>query len=328
MSESLNPDLLARYLAGEASPAQRAEVESWAKADPAHRAELDHLRTTWAAATPGEWDVDRAWSRVAARLDEVPTSTVFSFVRPPHTWRLALAAMLILAIGTTFVLRRMAPSASAVAQVLATLPGQQETINLGDGTRITLAAGSELRVAADYGRTERRVDLSGEAWFEVAHDADRPFRVYAAGTVTEDLGTEFTVRARVEESVVRVVVVSGSASLRREAGTAAESATLGAMDVATLEVGAIRPSVQRAPDARRLVAWHEGRMVFDDARLDSVVTELSRWYGMTILIADPALGERLLTGTFQREALDDAIDVLNLSLGVEIQQRADTLVIQ
>jgi ferric-dicitrate binding protein FerR (iron transport regulator) len=69
-------------------------------------------------------------------------------------------------------------------------------------------------------------------------------------------------------------------------------------------------------------------MVFDDARLDSVTTELSRWYGMTFLITDSTLGNRRLTGTFRRGELADAIDILNLSLGVQIRQRADTLVIQ
>jgi len=328
MNDSLSPDLLARYLAGETSPAQRAEVESWANADPAHHAELEHLRATWSARNPGKWDVDRAWGQVAARLDHAPTSTTLSFVRMPRTWQLALAAMLVLALGATIVWRKMAPSGSAVSQVLATLPGQQETVSLADGTRITLAAGSELRVAADYGESERRVDLSGEAWFEVTHDARRPFRVYAGSTVTEDLGTEFSVRARAEESVVRVVVVSGSASLRRDDGTTLDGATLRAMDVGTLGVGETQPTVVRATDVVRLVAWHQGRMVFDDARLDSVTTELSRWYGMTFLITDSTLGNRRLTGTFRRGELADAIDILNLSLGVQIRQRADTLVIQ
>lgn len=327
MTDSLPSHLLARFLAGETSAADRAEVEAWAAADPANRAELDRLRTLWLPPAEGPWDVNRAWARLVPRLEQAPAPAVIQ-LRPGRRLALALAASLVLALGATLLWRAFGPARVPAPRVVATQAGEQRAFDLPDGSHLVLAPASVLRVSPQYGRPERRVDLEGEAWFEVRHDASRPFRVYARGTVTEDLGTEFSVRAIAGESSVRVTVVSGSASLRRAGAPAAAAATLLARTVGVLPAGAVSPRVEREADVEALVAWREGRMIFENAPLDSVAAEISRWYGVTVRLAGPDLGARRLTATFRTGRLGDALEVLSLSLGVRVARHGDTVVVR
>jgi transmembrane sensor len=324
MTQSPADELLARYLAGEATADERRAVEAWGASAPAHRAELDRLRAAWTPAPRpvGSWDVDQAWARVARRLDDPAAAPLV-----PRRRALAMAAAVVLALGAALVWRTVREAAPA-ARVVATAAGELRSFDLPDGTRITLAPGSRLQVAGDYGRGLRRVDLEGEAWFEVTHDAARPFQVHAAGTVTEDLGTEFAVRALPDGSPVRVAVVSGSASLRRADRPAAEAVTLLPRDVALLPPDATVATVERGVAVAPLVAWRDGRLEFDGQTLDTVARDLSRWYGLEFRLADPALAARRLTATVHLDRLEDALDVLRLSLGVRLERRGDTVLVR
>lgn len=311
MTDPISPEVLARYLAGQATDAERRAVDAWAAADPAHDRELRRLQEAWHPAPPGRWNVDAAWLRVAPRLEARP--------RAVPLWRrpLALAAVLAVSAGAVLAWRAMrAPDWAAPVHEI-TAAGERRSVSLPDGTRIVLAPESDLRVGEGYGRDERRVDLSGEAWFEVSHDASRPFRVHAAGTVTEDLGTEFSVRALPGSGRVQVALVSGSASLMREGSARARAAVLGPGDVARLFDTDSLVIVQRGQRVDELTAWRDGRLVFRDAPLGEVAGELSRWYGIPFRLEDSSVASRRLDATFQMDQLDETVSILALALSGE-----------
>lgn len=323
MTEPFPSELLARWLAGQATPAERAEVEAWARAAPEHAAELERLRGLWAARSGGRWDVDRAWSQVQSRMDRPHR-------RAPARVALALAASVTLLIGGWLAWRALERTAPAgpVGDLIATGPGERRDVTLPDGTRLMLAPNSDVRVSDGYGAASRDVALSGEAWFGVRHDAARPFRVLAAGTVTEDLGTEFTVRTLPRQEGVRVVLVSGSASLRRAGENAAGALVLSPRDVAVLAPGDAVARVERNAAVEALVSWRTGAATFDDAPLDSVLGELARWYAVTVTVADSALAARRLSGPVPVDNLDEALEVITLSLGARAERRNGAIVLR
>jgi len=325
-SETPSPDLLARYLSGAATDAERAVVAAWA-ADPAHRRELEQLGAVWQAEpADAEWDVDRAWRQVAARLE--PASAPVRALRfKPRSPLLAIAAAALLVAGAGWLWTVSRPDPVAPG-IYATVEGEQRRLTLPDGSRILLAPRSELRVAPDYGRPTRRVDLRGEAWFEVEHDAERPFLVHAAGTITEDLGTEFLVRELPGGVGVEVALVTGSASLRREGEASSAAVTLEPNDLARLARGDTRAQVTRAVTLDPVVSWRHGFLTFEDATLDTVRAELERWYGLVVVLADPALGARRFTGPLPLLSADDALEVLRIALGVELERQGTTVLVR
>jgi len=325
MADTLSTNLLARYLGGEATDAERAEVEAWARVE-ANGKELERLKAIWHPAPDRQWNVEDAWQRVSARLD-APAEVEALFPRRRLGWDVALAAAVVLALGAGAVWRAMRVTASSPAMVVATAAGERRTVDLTDGSQVILAPGSQLTIPGDYGEDTRRVDLQGEAWFAVEHDASRPFLVHAAGTITEDLGTEFLVQELPGGAGVRVALVSGSASLRPESGPAA-AVTLLPNDIGTLAAGDTAVQVERGVRLDALVAWSSGRLEFEDAPLAEVATAMARWYGMPVVLADSALASRRFTGTLRLEALDDALEVLRLSLGVRALRQGDTLIVR
>lgn len=328
MTEPLSPELLARYFADETTVDERAAVQAWAAESPGNRSELERLRAAWTAERPRpRWDVDRAWTKVAAEL-EAPRVIAFP---KRMTWQhrvLQVAAAVVLIAGAAFAWRVLRPLPVVPMEIAATTFGESRQIELPDGTHVTLAAASRLRVIPGYGRKIRQVELTGEAIFDVHHDEKRPFEVRAAAAIIRDVGTIFSVRIRPGDSAVRVAVVEGIASLRRASVAAADAIVLSAREVGTLTgaFGAVR--VDREVNVASLVAWREGRFEYDDSPVSDVVADLSRWYGVLFRLEAPAVAARHLTATLPTASLAEALKVLTLSLGVTVEQRGDTVTVR
>ena len=321
-------ELLARYFAGEGDAADGAAVESWAQASDERRALLDGLRRAWShKAARAAWDVDRAWAKVAARTDDkiVPLR--------PRGWSgqralLRVAAVLVVAAGIAYTWRPWRASPLAQTQVHSTATGVRLDLELPDGSRVTLGPESELRVVAGFGGTARRVQLVGEAWFEVTHDESRPFEVLAAATITRDVGTAFSVRALAGDSLVRVVMFEGTALLRHSDLQPDEGVTLHANDVGVMRASARIATVERDADVRGLLAWRTGALEFSDAALRDIATELARWYGVRVRFADSSAAARRYSGPVPTNDFAEAQRALEAALGVRIVRSGDTVIVR
>ena len=192
-----------------------------------------------------------------------------------------------------------------------------------DGSRVLLSVGTRLLVPRDYGGVVRSVELEGEAYFVVRHDPARPFLVRTAHGTTEDLGTEFDVRAYREERSLQVVVAAGRVALRGKA--AADSVLM----LRPRERGVIESSgsatITTRVSLQHYLAWTRGTLRFDDAPLSSVLGQLERWYDLDIQLADPSLAAERLTISFTTESADEAVTALAKVLGVRFT-RADRAV--
>jgi transmembrane sensor len=175
-----------------------------------------------------------------------------------------------------------------------------------DGATVVLGPESVLRISGSYGLRDRTVSLTGHAYFDVTHDAGRPFRVWAGGVLAEDIGTRFDVRAYARDSAMRLVVADGAVAMHPprvqadgSAGRAAPLSTVvvtrGMMATAG-EDGVVR--VRSGLPMDGYLSWRDGRLAFDDTPLPEVVAELSRWYDLDIRLGDPRLASKTLTASF------------------------------
>jgi transmembrane sensor len=241
----------------------------------------------------------------------------------------AVAAAIVLLIGGVTLWRGLSPANGGNATSFVagrterTGPGERRAIDLPDGAQVTLAVGSELRVDRDYGSRSRQVELEGEAYFSVRHDATRPFIVRAGNATAEDLGTEFVVRAYPGSDSVRVVVTSGRVALATQRGLRAE------MDSGQLGViaGEAPPAVAREADLTPYLAWRDGRIVFRNAPLSAVATELGRWYDASFAVGDSAIANQHLSVELSAAySLDVVLRVVSLSVGVRSERRGRAVV--
>src|SRR5216110_336374 len=279
-------DLL-RFVEGECSPAEAAAIQAWIAAAPARGELLDELRAVWRLTgdVTRPWDVGAARSRLLrARRGTAPPGAptlqlhAQATDRPlPRRWRTATvwpariaAAVALLVAGAALWSHRSPP---APPREYATAPGQRAALTLPDGSRVLLSVGTRLLVPRDYGGVVCSVELEGEAYFVVRHDPARPFLVRTAHGTTEDLGTEFDVRAYREERSLQVVVAAGRVALRRAGGGGPDSLLLRPRDRGVIDAAGT-VTISSGVSLQHYLGWIRGTLQFDDASLDSVLAQL------------------------------------------------------
>ncbi len=265
-------------------------------------------------------------SLAASRRPRVPGRPRFEGVSRSswsvHALRFAVAVTLVVSALALWRLsgpRTVRARRPVAMRSFETQAGQRAEIHLTDGTFITLAPRSVLRVPATYDRRTREVYLQGQAYFDVARDSTRPFRVHAGPVATRVLGTRFGVGAYPDDSIVSVVVADGAVALGPSDTLGATRAILTRGDLARLERGG-RMRVEHGVNVDRYLAWTEGRLVFVNQPLRDVLPQLDRWYDVEIHLADSVLASRPLTATLQHESTDQMLRLIAASLDAHVER--------
>jgi transmembrane sensor len=167
---------------------------------------------------------------------------------------------------------------------MTTPRGRQIRIILPDGSKVWLNAASTIHYPTAFNGNERAVELSGEAYFEIAKDKTKPFVVSAAGIRVQVLGTEFNLMAYSDEAKISTTLVDGAVRVATTTGattTTGASIVLRPDEQASLSANANRLTVSR-PNMKEVLAWKEGRFRFDGANITTIMRQVARWYDVDI----------------------------------------------
>jgi len=200
-------------------------------------------------------------------------------------------------------------------QIKSTTSGQKFTIFLADGTKVKLNSDSRLEYPQAFSDTSRIVHLSGEAFFDVKKDAQRPFTVISHNLITTALGTSFNINAYPGNDNIIVSLATGKVRVSNETGENIEKSKI------MLEPGnqAIysnsNNAIKKQPfDASINLAWKNGVLYFEDASWSQIVNKLERWYGVDISVANQkSSSNKLYTGFFKEESLENVLESLSFS---------------
>lgn len=191
--------------------------------------------------------------------------------------------------------------------------GARTHFQLPDGTEGWLNSGSSLKY--DHGFLEkRRVELIGEAWFDVVHNKKIPFLVHTKSLDVLDLGTKFNVAAYQDENITEVVLQEGKVKIDGYKGTFNVDLDPNEKFIFNKQSqsGTIQPV-----DADQVTAWKDGLLVFRNEPLSEVFRRVGRWYNVDIVIADADLATYKYRATFQEEQVDEVIRLISLTLPIE-----------
>jgi ferric-dicitrate binding protein FerR (iron transport regulator) len=230
-----------------------------------------------------------------------------------HFWMAAAAVVILSVTGTYIYVQKMGSKLGKIGDREKLLSmkfvnprgGAQKEMVLADGSKVWLNAGSELKYPPQFTGSERLVELSGEAFFEVAGSADRPFRVRVKDAEVEVLGTFFTVMAYEDEPENRTAVVNGKVKVTSDKGSATLKPGEEAQVVYTPE-GAGGIPVVRPINPQLILARKNGIYRFEATELSVVMREVARAYDVTIKY-QPNVGNPQIGGSLD---LNKSLDVV------------------
>lgn len=204
--------------------------------------------------------------------------------------------------------------------------GGEYGLVLEDGTTVKLNADSELEFPETFGAGERRVHLRGEAMFKVAENAVRPFVVETEGGEVRVLGTEFNLNAYPEDECVQTTLVRGKVAFKGEGIPAAVVISPGEQLVYNKKAGEV--SVSKV-DTHIYTAWTEGKWIIEGERLENIMTQLSRWYGVTVSYREQELKDLIFTGDLERyENCEVVLNMISMTTKVVFEIKDKSVIVK
>lgn len=203
-------------------------------------------------------------------------------------------------------------------QTVSNPAGQSSQITLADGSKVWLSAASTLRYPEHFGDSLRTVELTGEAFFDVTHNPDKPFIVNSGPLWTRVLGTSFNIRVFEDEKNIQVTVATGRVAVRQHAESADD------YDVNTRPVAVLTPDQQLVYNKKihagttqtvkpvLYTSWKEGKLIFENHSFAAIAGRLERWYGVDIHFTDAALKQIRFKVTFENSSLEHALRMLQV----------------
>lgn len=204
-------------------------------------------------------------------------------------------------------------------------PGKSEfMIILADGTKVWLNAGSKIRYPVTFVANERRVELSGEAYFEVSKDKKKPFVIDVGGNSVQVLGTSFNVKAYKGDVDIYTTLVEGSVRMT----TSAQSIELKPDEQGVINLKT-RQLTKRLVDVNLYTGWKNGRFIFDNQPLGEIMSTISRWYGIDVMFENQAARNVIFTGNLKRyESLNKIITMLEMTEQIKFKKEGNTIYIK
>jgi transmembrane sensor len=199
--------------------------------------------------------------------------------------------------------------------------GGQFQIILPDGTKVWLNSLSSIKFPVSFARSkERRVELTGEAYFDVKHSENYPFRVITRGQITEDIGTEFNINAYPENVSVKTTLIKGS--VRILSGN--QSTLLKPGEQADLST---RIKVMPA-NIDAVVAWKDGYFKFDDDNLEEIMKQIARWYAVKVVFKDESLKTESYGAVITRSSkISSLINLMQQAGNADFEIEGNTIMI-
>lgn len=309
----ISPSEFERYSQGKASPEERARIERW----------LTREEEELPPVAGEEGRLASIWNKLEETLIKQEEQPTFSEWNRKSLWKYLIgtaACLLLLAGGMwyfwpennpTLIGGHWADKNPATLKTVVTAVGQRTQVTLPDGTAVYLHSGSTFQYPETFAEQTRHVLLSGEAYFDVMPNKDKPFLIHTASSYTKVLGTAFNLRAYPDEDFAELTVANGKVEFGGHHVDGA--ALLSAGMQATVKDGKLSQRGDVGPEA---FAWKENTLVIDNEPLQQVALRLERWFGIDVEIARKELETLTLTGTYKNASLDRILKSLQFTADI------------
>lgn len=299
--------LLQKYRLGQCTPEEKSWVEQWYS---------EIARQEFSI----EDDIERqrimGWKAIQNNISGRKKQTAFLFTRP---FLAAASIAFLLGLSFLFFQKNRAfftkpDSKQLHYSLIETKNSELKNFVLPDGSKVWLNAGSKLKFSDQFDKKLRAVTLEdGEAYFDIKHDTEKPFIVYAGKTKTQVLGTAFVVRSYKSLSQTQITVIRGKVGVMNSVDAKKQAVFLLPNDQAMFDAGSGKFEKTHI-DAEDFTSWTTGRLKINNENLAAIAVILEKKFNTSISFEDNTLGKLRFSAGFEAtEKLDDILEVLCLA---------------
>ncbi len=328
----INNDLIIKYISGEATESEKQQLLFWINANKENEDYFFSIKELYEL---GEWNKLRKESQTNKEWDKLYNSIHDQKIHSKNKIILTVlkyAAVLLIGIIPTYWLltqnNKKALQQSDVHQItkVETGKGERTKIILPDGTKVWINACSSLSYNKNYGGRFRIVHLKGEAYFEVAKNAKKPFIVNTMGYNIKAHGTSFDVSAYKEDNNVSAILVEGSISFRNEKSNDQQYIKPGQK----IMYSKLRNKVEvENVDTITYTTWRIGEYRFDNLTFGEIAKRLERIYNVNFVFLSGSTKNIPFTGTFfSYEPLDQVLNVIKINTSMKFWREKSTIYIK
>ena len=352
--------LLSKKLSGEASLAELKELEHLVLEHPEWQYAIQNLEDFWKQQPPkDDMQAEDAYMLHLHRMNEMNISfenapvemQIITSKNRIRKWYWAAAAVLFFSIGLftfgTLFNRKEGKTLAILSEIneVSTRQGSKSKIQLPDGSVVWLNAGSKLTYNKDYGQQIREVSLTGEGYFDVMKNKEKPFIIHTSNINIKVLGTAFNVKAypedkQTETSLIRgsievtiknrpddKIILSPNEKLIVENESFTKKERNGIIKEVPPAISIDKIKYRPVDSAVVETQWIDNKLVFQDESFGELAVRMERWYDIKIEITDPQLRQTRMTGNFEKETIEQAIEALKLMISFKHEQTGNKIII-
>ncbi len=307
-------DEIAGYIRQELSEQERHKVDMWINSSAENRKLFEQLLNEWeniydSPEQSVRADKDKIWSGISSHIRT--SLPVKSYTRKILIKVAGIAAMLAIIVGVaaTVFVKSSIDSAflSQSVTTIETRQGQKMQMTLPDGTKVWLNSGSKLTYAGDFNRSERIVNLEGEAFFNVTKNQSKKFKVRTSGVDIVVKGTSFDVSAYNDDREISVSLLEGKVVITDKTGK--YMTDLNPDELAIISRQNLKYTLFK-DDANTYRSWTEDQLIFYNEDIYEVAKKLERWYGINIKLVNPNEKQKY-TFSVKTESLRELLELFN-----------------
>lgn len=312
-------ELVVRSFSGGLSKEEKDKLNEWINSDPANKLEYYDYLEIWKKSNlmqVPEIDIQESLEKTKklAGINYKNRKLIAALTR--------VAAIFILAILFSVIYNKYfnekRDKENYTSQEIKAAFGTQTRIQLPDGSIVFLNSGSILRFPNSFTGRTRDVELIGEGYFNVKKDNSQPFIVTAKKIRIEVLGTSFNVNAYQNEPYATIALVEGSIRIgKTDKNHAIETFQMRKNQVCIFDSSTSNFQIKNEANLNRHIAWTEGKIVFFNDYVNTVVSKLENWYNVDIEIKDKSIEKYRFTGTFINEPIEQVLSILSMTSNMQ-----------
>lgn len=325
MGEDFYISLIYKDLAEEITSQEKEKLQQWYHANPKNQLTYDAVAEAWNAsdvlnANLDDVDVQEEFKALEMLMEDEPQSAspekaIVRKITPQRRW-LAIAASLLLLVTAAALLNNLFNKPANTENIIAlATQSESKTVVLADGSTVYLNKNSSLKYPDAFSETDRVVQLEGEAFFEVKHQDNQPFKVKTAHETITVLGTSFNVAATIPNKTT-VYVATGKVQVQQQGIQDRIVLTKGEMGVSDTQ----KQELSKTSNAsQNEIAWHTKTLEFSNTSLPEIERQLEAFYGVAISLDNPSLKNCTFTSSFKAEPIENVFEALSTVLDLQVE---------